>query len=52
MKRRSLLVSGLALLACLAVTSVSQAQQVRLRYAHVGAEGDIQSWAAWSAYQD
>ena len=51
MKRRSLLVSGLALLACLAVSSVSQAQQVRLRYAHVGAEGDIQYWYADQAAQ-
>ena len=51
MKRRSLLVSGLALLACLAVPSVSQAQQVRLRYAHVGAEGDIQYWYADQAAQ-
>jgi tripartite ATP-independent transporter DctP family solute receptor len=51
MKRRSLLVSGLALLAGLAVSSASQAQQVRLRYAHVGAEGDIQHWYADQAAQ-
>ncbi|MDQ4136476.1 MAG: TRAP transporter substrate-binding protein DctP, partial [Pseudomonadota bacterium] len=47
MKRRNILVAGLALLAGAALApSLASAQQVRLRYAHVGAEGDIQYWFA------
>jgi tripartite ATP-independent transporter DctP family solute receptor len=47
MKRRNILVAGLALLAGAALApSLVSAQQVRLRYAHVGAEGDIQYWFA------
>jgi tripartite ATP-independent transporter DctP family solute receptor len=50
MKRRHLLAAGLALLAGAALApSLAQAQQVRLRYAHVGAEGDIQYWFAEEA---
>src|SRR5918999_2560931 len=46
MHRRSIL-AALSLLAGLAAyPSLSAAQQVRLRYAHVGAEGDIQYWFA------
>jgi tripartite ATP-independent transporter DctP family solute receptor len=46
MDRRSIL-AALSLLAGLAAyPSMSTAQQVRLRYAHVGAEGDIQYWFA------
>jgi tripartite ATP-independent transporter DctP family solute receptor len=46
MYRRSIL-AALSLLAGLAAfASPSAAQQVRLRYAHVGAEGDIQYWFA------
>jgi tripartite ATP-independent transporter DctP family solute receptor len=46
MNRRSIL-AALSLLAGLAAyPSLSAAQQVRLRYAHVGAEGDIQYWFA------
>jgi tripartite ATP-independent transporter DctP family solute receptor len=46
MHRRTIL-AGLSLLAGLALSpSVSSAQQVRLRYAHVGSEGDIQYWFA------
>jgi tripartite ATP-independent transporter DctP family solute receptor len=46
MHRRKML-AALSLLAGLAVyPSMSAAQQVRLRYAHVGAEGDIQYWFA------
>jgi tripartite ATP-independent transporter DctP family solute receptor len=45
MRRRSLLFAGAAFLAGLAVQAqISQAQQVQLRYAHVGSEGDIQYW--------
>lgn len=50
MKRRSILVAGLALLAGAALMpSPGSAQQVRLRYAHVGSEGDIQHWYAAEA---
>src|SRR3712207_712473 len=46
MHRRTIL-AALSLLAGLAVyPSLASAQQVRLRYAHVGAEGDIQYWFA------
>jgi tripartite ATP-independent transporter DctP family solute receptor len=47
MKRRSILFAGLAL----AVTALPLAAeaQVRLRYAHVGSEGDIQYWYAEQA---
>src|SRR5215211_5748430 len=46
MNRRSIL-AALSLLAGIAAyPSLSAAQQVRLRYAHVGAEGDIQYWFA------
>src|SRR5688572_9960751 len=49
MHHRSLLAS-LALLTGLALwPSASTAQQVRLRYAHVGSEGDIQYWFAEEA---
>src|SRR3712207_2948330 len=49
MHRRTIL-AALSLLAGLAVyPSLSTAQQVRLRYAHVGAEGDIQYWFAEEA---
>src|ERR671917_1284837 len=49
MYRRSIL-AALSVLAGLAVfPSMSAAQQVRLRYAHVGAEGDIQYWFAEEA---
>jgi len=48
MHRRSIL--ALSLLAGLAVyPSLGAAQQVRLRYAHVGSEGDIQYWFAEEA---
>ena len=44
------IVAALTLLAGLGVfPSLSAAQQVRLRYAHVGAEGDIQYWFAEEA---
>jgi tripartite ATP-independent transporter DctP family solute receptor len=47
MKRRTLFAAGLAVLASAALMpSLASAQQVRLRYAHVGAEGDIQYWFA------
>ncbi len=47
MKRRTILAAGLAILASAALMpSLASAQQVRLRYAHVGAEGDIQYWFA------
>jgi tripartite ATP-independent transporter DctP family solute receptor len=47
MKRRTILAAGLAMLASAALMpSLASAQQVRLRYAHVGAEGDIQYWFA------
>jgi tripartite ATP-independent transporter DctP family solute receptor len=50
MQRRSLIAAGLALLASAALLPTdSFAQQVRLRYAHVGAEGDIQYWFAEEA---
>jgi tripartite ATP-independent transporter DctP family solute receptor len=49
MDRRNVLAS-LSLLAVLALCpSQSSAQQVRLRYAHVGSEGDIQYWFAEEA---
>jgi tripartite ATP-independent transporter DctP family solute receptor len=49
MHRRSLLAS-LALVAALALwPTAGTAQQVRLRYAHVGSEGDIQFWFAEEA---
>src|SRR5215217_9632947 len=49
MNRRSIL-AALSLLAGIAAyPSLSAAQQVRLRYAHVGAEGDIQYWFAEQA---
>jgi tripartite ATP-independent transporter DctP family solute receptor len=44
------MLAGLSLLAGLALyPSMSAAQQVRLRYAHVGSEGDIQYWFAEEA---
>ncbi|MDQ4135331.1 MAG: TRAP transporter substrate-binding protein [Pseudomonadota bacterium] len=47
---RRWILAGLSLLAGLAVfPRLSEAQQVRLRYAHVGAEGDIQYWFAEEA---
>ncbi len=49
MYRRNIL-AALSLLAGLAVyPSLSAAQQARLRYAHVGSEGDIQYWYAEEA---
>src|ERR671917_1258610 len=49
MYRRSIL-AALSLLVGLALyPSLSLAQQVRLRYAHVGSEGDIQYWFAEEA---
>ena len=47
MQRRNMLNAGLALAVALALAPIqAQAQEVNLRYAHVGAEGDIQHWYA------
>jgi tripartite ATP-independent transporter DctP family solute receptor len=49
MNRRSILFAGLGLAGLAIYPSLSAAQQVRLRYAHVGSEGDIQYWFAEQA---
>jgi tripartite ATP-independent transporter DctP family solute receptor len=47
---RRIILAALSLFVGLALhSSMSEAQQVRLRYAHVGAEGDIQYWFAEEA---
>jgi tripartite ATP-independent transporter DctP family solute receptor len=46
MKRRQILTAGLALVAGLALYPHAGEAQTRLRYAHVGSEGDIQHWYA------
>jgi tripartite ATP-independent transporter DctP family solute receptor len=46
MHRRNILMTGLALVAGLAVFAQTSHAQTRLRYAHVGSEGDIQYWYA------
>ena len=48
--RSVFLVAAVAMIVGLALLpSLSEAQQVRLRYAHVGSEGDIQYWYAEQA---
>jgi tripartite ATP-independent transporter DctP family solute receptor len=42
--RRSFALAGIAVLVALALAPVPSDAQVRLRYAHVGSEGDIQYW--------
>jgi TRAP-type C4-dicarboxylate transport system substrate-binding protein len=49
MKSREVLVAGLAIAAGLAVFAAPAGAQTRLRYAHVGSEGDIQFWFAEEA---
>jgi tripartite ATP-independent transporter DctP family solute receptor len=50
MYRRSLLAAGMAIVvSSIMLPSLGEAQQARLRYAHVGAEGDIQYWFAEEA---
>jgi TRAP-type C4-dicarboxylate transport system substrate-binding protein len=50
MRRRNLLAAGLAIIAsAVALPTIGHAQQVKLRYAHVGSEGDIQYWYAEQA---
>jgi tripartite ATP-independent transporter DctP family solute receptor len=50
MSRRNFLMTAMAVAAGLALAAPSaDAQNVRLRYAHVGAEGDIQHWYAEQA---
>jgi tripartite ATP-independent transporter DctP family solute receptor len=49
MERRGMLMAGLAFAAGLAVVASSAEAQTRLRYAHVGSEGDIQYWFAEEA---
>lgn len=50
MHRRAALRSGIAAATALALAPLaSHAQNVRLRYAHVGSEGDIQHWYAEQA---
>jgi tripartite ATP-independent transporter DctP family solute receptor len=45
MMRRGILAAAVAVAAGLAIApAISQAQNVKLRYAHVGSEGDIQHW--------
>ncbi len=45
MHHRSILLAAVMMILGLALLpSLSEAQQVRLRYAHVGSEGDIQFW--------
>jgi tripartite ATP-independent transporter DctP family solute receptor len=44
MNRRAVLSAGLALATALALTASPSEAQTRLRYAHVGSEGDIQYW--------
>jgi TRAP-type C4-dicarboxylate transport system substrate-binding protein len=44
MHRRNILTAGLALVAGLAIFAQPVQAQTRLRYAHVGSEGDIQYW--------
>jgi tripartite ATP-independent transporter DctP family solute receptor len=46
MQRRQIITAGLAIAAGLALFSHPGEAQTRLRYAHVGAEGDIQYWFA------
>src|ERR671912_181088 len=49
MERRRVLFAGVALAAGLAVLVAPAEAQTRLRYAHVGSEGDIQYWFAEEA---
>jgi tripartite ATP-independent transporter DctP family solute receptor len=49
MERRRLLFIGLSLVAGIALQAPGAQAQVNLRYAHVGAEGDIQYWYADAA---
>ena len=47
MQRRTILGAGLALAVATALAPFqARAQEIDLRYAHVGAEGDIQHWYA------
>jgi tripartite ATP-independent transporter DctP family solute receptor len=46
MKRHGVLLAGWAIVAALALSPSAGEAQVRLRYAHVGSEGDIQYWFA------
>lgn len=50
MKRRNLLAAGIAIItSAMVLPTIGHAQQSRLRYAHVGSEGDIQYWYAEEA---
>ncbi len=52
MRRRSFNLAGLTLAVGLVVQAIpAGAQEVNLRYAHVGSEGDIQYWYAEQAAQ-
>ena len=44
MQRRRMLIAGLAVAVGVAVLAPQAQAQTRLRYAHVGSEGDIQYW--------
>src|SRR5688572_2616770 len=46
MERRGVLFAGLTLVASLVLATAGAEAQTRLRYAHVGSEGDIQYWFA------
>ena len=46
MQRRRMLIAGLAAAVGVAVLAPHAQAQTRLRYAHVGSEGDIQYWFA------
>ena len=48
-RRRVLVIAGLGVAAGLAFLAPSAQAQTRLRYAHVGSEGDIQYWFAEEA---
>src|SRR5919112_695871 len=49
MQRRRMLIAGLAVAVGVAVIAPHAEAQTRLRYAHVGSEGDIQYWFAEEA---
>ena len=49
MQRRRMLIAGLAIAVGVAVLAPQAQAQTRLRYAHVGSEGDIQYWFAEEA---
>ena len=49
MERRGVLFAGLTLAASLVLATAGAEAQTRLRYAHVGSEGDIQYWFAEEA---